>query len=306
MPYPTLHQLEVFHVVARRRSFARAAEELYLSPPSVSLQVQHLEQFYGTPLLRRTSHGPELTEPGQILYDATEALFPKLQEASAAIERTRFSARRRIAIGATIAMGIYRVPEVVTVFRRRFPQTEVNLVITDQEQLERDLLLQTAEVGIMGREAQSPHLCAEPISMEDMVLLAHPRSPLASQRIVSSATLATQTFLMREPGSYTRRAVEEAMSTGQLKFKKIVPVEGLEGLIQAVVEKRGVGFAPAAFCELERRRGQIAALSVADVSITVNFYLVYRSDRPLTDAGQAFVECCREVFSPSAAMPELE
>lgn len=297
MPYPTLHQIEVFYTVARRRSFARAAEELYLSRPSVSLQVQHLEHFYGTPLFNRTSQGPELTECGAILYEAAENVFEHLQQAATAIDQAVFPEHRRLNVGATVELGIYHVPEVVAIFRRRYPGTIAHLVLTEQDKLERELLRQTVEIAIVGRQIESQHLVSEPLGPAEMVLLVHPKSRLAARSEVPASVLAEETFLMREPGSYTRKAVLEAMERGDLRFKRTVEVTSVEGLLRAVAEGRGVGFAPAAFCELERRQGQIATLNVTDVSLEVFFSLVWLRNQPLGEAAEAFAACCREVLS---------
>jgi DNA-binding transcriptional LysR family regulator len=291
--FPTLHQLQIFLTVARRRSFARAAEELFLSPPSVTLQVQRLEQHYGTRLFDRTSQGTRLTATGAILYDAAETVCSRLRDASEAIERTRAEAQHRLGVGATMLLGIYCLPLAVAIFRRRFPLAEVTILVDTQEQVEAALLRRGIEVAMMGREAISPHLRTEPYTREPIELLVHPSNPIARLNPVPIQALAGETLLLREKGSYTRTAVDEAVARHGLRFKEIVEINGIEALSRAVLENRGIGFGPAAFFEVERRLGQIATSTIADVVIQVPFYLVYRDDQALSEAARAFLDCCQ-------------
>jgi DNA-binding transcriptional LysR family regulator len=294
---PTLHQLEVFITTARRQSFARAAEELFLSPPSVSLQVQRLEQHYGARLFERTSRGPVLTPAGLILKEATEVVLARLEEAAAGIERTKVAGRARLGVGATMMLGIHRLPIAVALMRRRRPTVDVNLLVSDHQQLEEALLRRTLEVVLTGRDVQSPHLRQELLCLEHLPLLVSTRNPLANRASVAPELLAGQTLLMRESGSQTRRAVEAAIAEHGLRFRQVLEMQSMENLVQSLVANRGIGFAPLAWCEIEHRQGQVVPITVEGLSIEVTFYQAHRADEPLSEAARLFLDVCREVMS---------
>jgi DNA-binding transcriptional LysR family regulator len=304
MVFPTLHQLEIFLVIARRQSFARAAEELFLSAPSVSLQVQRLEQHYGARLFVRTSRGPTLTPAGEALREAAETIFAQLTDAATAIERTKTSGRAHLGVGATMMLGIYRLPLAIAMFRRRRPLVEVNLLVSDHDQLEEALLRQTIDLAVTGRLFRSPHLHQEPFTHEQLPLLVSSQNPLARRSSISKAMLQSQTLLMRESGSQTREAIVAAITQQGLRFDNVVETQSIEELIRGVVENRGIGFAPAAWCEIELQLGQLTAIRVVDVKIDVCFYLCYRADQQFSEEAKAFLQCCREVIqaTPSAAL----
>jgi DNA-binding transcriptional LysR family regulator len=304
MVFPTLHQLEIFLVIARRHSFARAAEELFLSAPSVSLQLQRLEQHYGTRLFVRTSHGPVLTPAGEALREAADAIFGQLTEAALTIERNKTTARAHLGVGGDTMLGIYRLPLAIAMFRRRCPLVEVNLLVSDHEQLEDALLRQMIDLAVTGRLIKSPHLHQEHFTLERLPLLVSSKNPLARRSTIRKAMLQSQTLLMREAGSQTREAIAAAITEQGLRFGNIVEMQGIEDLIRGVVDNRGIGFAPAAWCQIELQLGQITAIRVVDVQIEVSFYLSYRADQQFSEQATAFLQCCREVIqaSPSAAL----
>lgn len=297
MPYPTIHQLEVFVTVARCGSFARAAEELLLSPASVTLQVQHLEKQYGTRLLDRTSRGAILTESGTILLRTAESVFAGLQNAATAIERIQHVDRGRLDIGGTELVGIYQLPRAVAMFRRRFPQVEVNLLAAHSDRIEQALLNRTIEVAIVAGGVKSPKLVVVPCGTLPLVLLAHPDNPISASPVVTRAALTDQTLIVREPGSGTHQAVHEAIARFGLRFRNIVEVEGAECVSQMVAADQGIGFGSAASNETVLQLGQLVALEIEGVTIEVRYDIVFRADRSLSDWAQEFLECCREVLN---------
>lgn len=293
MQLPTLHQLEIFTKVAALHSFTRAAQELYLSAPSVSLQIQHLERSYGTALFKRTGRGPELTEAGIILLEAASTALTALREAGAAIDHGAEPDRRRVSVGATNDAGVYILPFAVTVYRRRYPQTEVNLIVSEAEQIEQALLRETIEVGVL-RTMQSTHLRAEALDLEDLVLLLHVDNPLARADAIYARDLAGQKLLVRE-GSRTRDAVLKCIEEGALTAAELVEVKGVEHLIEAVGAGRGIAFGSPSFVTTEGSWKSIVTRPVQDLSISVSFQLAYLAERPLSEAARDFIDTCKTV-----------
>jgi DNA-binding transcriptional LysR family regulator len=205
-----LRQLQYFTAVARRRHFTRAAEDLYMTQSALSQQIRRLEDELGLALLRRTSHGVELTPAGAELLERADAVLGELARARAAMDRHAGVARGVVRVAA-VAADAPRLPDALAAFHADHPGVQVALrhgSAGEVADLARRGAVDLAVVALRG--APPPGLAATPLAEEALRVVLAPDDPLAGAGPVSLAALRGRPFVLAEPGTALRDAVMAA------------------------------------------------------------------------------------------------
>jgi LysR family transcriptional regulator, low CO2-responsive transcriptional regulator len=207
--HATLHQLRIFLAVARHSSFARAAEELHLSPPTLSLQVKQLSETVGHALFEQVGKKIYLTAAGQILADACqdmEARMERLGQELAALQGMERGSLK-LAILTTVK---YKVPKLLGGFCAAHPGIEVAMFVGNREALLQRLASNHDDLYIMGQPPEALDVMCEDFADNPLVVVAPPSHPLVGQTHISPQRLVNEPFIMREPGSGTRLTAERS------------------------------------------------------------------------------------------------
>ena len=186
----TVHQLHIFLTVAHHRSFSRAAEELYLSQPAVSIQIRELEQAVGAPLFERAGRNILLTEAGQALLPYAQRVHQLLDDAKMVMEELQGLKRGRITLAAVSTAGAYVLPPILGAFRKAHSGIAISLEVTNRSTVHHRLLHNEVDLVVMGRPPEGiPHV-AEPFLAEDLVVIAAPSHRLTrAKRIPACRSL---------------------------------------------------------------------------------------------------------------------
>ena len=201
----SLHQLEVFVRVADRQSFSRAAEDLLLTQPAVSMQIKTLERAVGLPLIDHAGKRIQLTEAGQELYNRATQILGLVDETAQTMADLRSGKRGRLRVIATTTVGIYVVPNLMGRYHHRHPDVEMRLEVANWERTCERLFARQADVAIAGPHPQ-PELRMEPFMEDELVVIAAVAHPLSGRVNIPLEEISRQPMLVREPGSGTRAA----------------------------------------------------------------------------------------------------
>lgn len=242
-----LHLLRLFAMVARHRSFSRAAEALHISQPAISKGVRELEAQLGTRLLERGGPGGvALTEAGRVLAGHAAALFTAERAAEEDLAAFRGLHRGTLAIGASTTIATYLLPRVIGAFHRRHPQVELRLTSVNTHAVVELLLARELDVALVEGPVEEPGLLAEPWGEDEMVLVAGATHPLASVEAPAPEALAGELILVREPGSGTRDVGFEALAAWGVQPRRTLEVGSTEAIKQLVAAGVGVAVVSAA------------------------------------------------------------
>src|SRR5258708_12460966 len=214
-----LHQLTTFQVVAKHCSFVRAAEELHFSQPAVSAQIRHLEKTLGVKLFDQIGRKTHLTQAGEELYLYSQKIFSVIDETLEVMEALRSPYYGRLSVGADTTVGSYVIPGLLGKFRQIYPQVEILLQVLNRLSLVEAILNNRVEMAIMGSVPDDAPVEIEPFAYNPLVLVAAPSHRLAGLRNVSIEDLGPEHFLLREPGSGTRAALESALQESGLPLQ---------------------------------------------------------------------------------------
>ena len=283
----TLRQLKVFESVARHLNYTRAAEELHLTQPAVSMQVKQLEQQLGVALFEQLGKRIHLTEAGREVHTYTRAITQQLDELETVLNRIKglSGGRLRISVATT---ANYFIPTLLGTFSRRYPDVTVSLDVTNRETLLRQLSENTVDLVIMGQPPAELDVEAQVFMENPLVVVAPPDHPLARQKKISLARLQDETFLVRESGSGTRIAMERFFAERGMRLKTGMEVGSNEAIKQSVQAGLGLGLLSHATLEQELKLKRLVVLDVADFPIERHWYVVHRKGKRLSAAAEAF------------------
>jgi DNA-binding transcriptional LysR family regulator len=283
----TLRQLRVFETVARHLSHTRAAEELHLSQPAVSMQVRQLEDTVGLPLFERLGKGIELTEAGQEVYDYSCHVNRSLREMEEVIESLKGVNRGRLHVAVASTVN-YFAPRLLAVFQQRYPGITPRLDVTNRETLVRLLETNSIDIALMGLPPTDVEVESESFMDNPLVIIAPPGHPLADERAIPPVRLADEVVVMREPGSGTRQAMERFFKDQGVAIRQGMKMTRNEAVKQAVRSGLGLSVVSLHTIELELETGRLRVLDVQGFPLVRQWYLVYRRGKRLSPAARAF------------------
>ncbi len=285
----TLRQLKVFESVATHLSFTKAAQELYLSQPGVSMQIRQLEENIGLPLFEKLGKKVHLTEAGRELHQYGRAIFAELEEVEQVLESLKGVNRGRLDIAVASTIN-YFAPRALGAFSRLYPSISLTLEVSNRKHLMRMLENNEKDLVLMGQPPKGIDLEAEPFMDNPLVVIAAPDHPLAGVRQVPLARLAEERFLMREPGSGTRLAMERFFEQAGVTLKPGMQMTRNEAIKQGVRAGLGLGVISIHTMELELETGRLAVIDVEGFPLQRKWFIVHRKGKRLSPSALAFRE----------------
>jgi DNA-binding transcriptional LysR family regulator len=283
----TLRQLKVFESVARNLNYTRAAEELFLTQPAVSMQVKQLEDNLGVALFEQLGKRIHLTDAGREVLGYARTVTQQLDELETVLNHIKGLAGGKLRISVATTAN-YFIPTVLGTFSRRYPGVTISLDVTNRETLLRQLSENTVDLVIMGQPPAELDAEADVFMENPLVIVAPLEHPLAHEKNISLARLQDEVFLVREPGSGTRIAMERFFAERGMRLKTGMEVGSNEAIKQSVQAGLGLGLLSHATIEQELALKRLVVLDVADFPIMRHWYVVHRRGKRLSDVAQAF------------------
>ena len=283
----TLRQFRIFEAVARHLSFSRAAEELHLSQPAVSMQVRGIEVILGMPLTEQIGRKIFLTDAGREVLHASQAITARLDDLQHNLVQLRGLEQGRLTLAVTSTVNAVATG-ILARFRARYPDIAIHLAVSNRAEVLDLLVGNRVDLAIMGQVPDTLGLDATRFMDNPLVVIAPPDHPLASRRKVPIETLADEPFLVREAGSGTRGAMERFFAARGLELKSSMEMSSNEAIRQAVQAGLGLGILSLQTLELELALKRLAVLKAEGFPIMRHWYVVHRADKRLSPVAQAF------------------
>jgi DNA-binding transcriptional LysR family regulator len=283
----SLRQLRVFESAAAHRSFSKAAEALHLTQPGVSMHIKELETNAGLPLFERIGKKLYITEAGQELLTRAKEILRGLKDAEDALDGLKGLRRGRINL-AVVSTAKYFVPQLLARFRTDYPQLEIRLAVNNRNSVIEQLVANEVDLAIMGRSPQALDTIAEPFAQNPHVIIAAPEHPLASRRRISVEALAKETFIVREPGSGTRLAMQQFFEERGVMCQVGMEMASNETIKQAVMAGMGVSFISRHTIELELQTQRLVVLDVRGTPVVRQWHVAHLAKKRLSPTAAAF------------------
>jgi DNA-binding transcriptional LysR family regulator len=295
--HATLHQLKVFEATARHGSFTRAAEELFLTQPTVSMQVKQLTKAIGLPLFEQVGKRLYLTDAGRELFSTCQDIFYKLDQLEMSVANLKGMKQGKLRL-AVITTTKYFMPRLLGPFCQRYPGIDVSLIVTNHEQVIERLADNQDDLYVMSQIPENIDVKAHAFLENPLVVVAPQDHPLAKERHISLKRLVEEPFIMREPGSGTRRAFQKLLDEEKLSVKVRLELGSNEAIKQAIAG--GLGLSVLSRHTLLTDISDVVVLDVEGFPIERQWYVVYLAGKQLSVVAQTFLEYLQDAATKMA------
>jgi LysR family transcriptional regulator, low CO2-responsive transcriptional regulator len=289
MKQATLHQLQVFEAIAKHGSFTKAAEELFLTQPTVSQQMKQLTKAIGIPLFEQIGKRLYLTDAGKAVLNVSRDISERFAFLEMAIADMKGMKQGNLRIAA-ITTAKYFVPRILGPFRHQYPGINIYLQIANSQQLLERLTNNLDDLYFMGQPPENLDINVRPFLENPLVVIAPRDHSLAQEKNISLQRLAEEPLIMRESGSGTRMAVEQFFTANRLQMKVEMEISSNEAIKQAVVGGLGLSILSNHSLALEGLNGPLVVLDVEGFPIQKHWYLIHPATKQLSVVAQTFLE----------------
>lgn len=285
----TLQQLRLFEAVSRNRSFTRAAEELHLTQPAVSIQLKRLEEQVGLPLFEQVGKRLYPTAAGEAMYDASLDILSRIGELKDVVSDLQgtVSGPLRLSVVTTTK---YFMPHLLGAFLARYPDVEPKLRFTNRATVLQRLQDNQDDFVVMGQIPDHLALETYPFLDNVLVIVAPAGHPLAKRKGIPLTDIVRERFLVREQGSGTRLVVDQKLAEHDLKIEPYMELGSTEAIKQGVMAGLGLAALSLHSIALEHHAGLIEILDVQSFPLIRPWYAVHPQGKRLSLVARTFLD----------------
>ncbi|MFB2646686.1 LysR substrate-binding domain-containing protein [Raphidiopsis sp. BLCC-F218] len=287
MNQATMHQLKVFEAAARHGSFTRAAEELFLTQPTVSMQIKQLTKSVGLPLFEQVGKRLFLTEAGRELFATCREIFNVISQFEITVADLKGLKQGSLRL-AVITTAKYIIPRLLGPFCELYPGIDVSLQVTNHEGILERMTANLDDLYIMSQLPEHLDIQFQPFLENPLMVFAPVNHPLSTETNISLERLAQEPFIMREPGSGTRRAIQSLLEENGIKVKVKLELGSNEAIKQAIAG--GLGISVLSRHTLLSDAHQFSILDVQHFPIKRTWYIVHPSGKQLSIVARTYYE----------------
>jgi DNA-binding transcriptional LysR family regulator len=287
--HATLHQLKIFTALARQLNMTRAAEELHMTPPALSIQIKQLSEHVGIPLHEQIGKRLFLTEAGWLVEAASRDIFERLDRLAMDLAKAQGLERGSLKL-SIITTAKYFVPRLLGDFWKQHPGIEVTMEVDNRDRVLERLKQNLDDLYIMGQAPENLNVTALPFMENPLVVLAPANHPLASERNIDPARLAGELFILREPGSGTRLATERFFEKHGVRLTVRMTLGSNEAVKQSVAGGLGLAVLSRHTLALDAASGAFAVLDVRGFPLLRQWYAVYPAGKQISPITRAFID----------------
>ncbi|CAM2821620.1 LysR family transcriptional regulator [Paenibacillus sediminis] len=291
------HQLHTFYTVAERGSFSAAAQVLHMTQPAVTMQIQGLEEYFGTKLLHRSTKKIELSEAGQTLLPYARKAIELMRETDLSMSRYTHMLEGRLLLGASLTIGEYVLPRLLGPFSKQYPHISIMMKVMNTTQILEYIENHQLNFGLIEAPIHHPDMVIEPVMEDELKLIVSAQHPLAAFDQVDLEEVITYPFVLREKGSGTRQVMEEQFIAKKLDPNTIHTVMelGSTGAVKSAVEEGfGITMLSPSSVKHEIALGLLKMINIRDASFKRQFFSIHLKSTLLPISAVTFLEFMKQ------------
>ncbi|MFK5915008.1 MAG: LysR family transcriptional regulator [Woeseiaceae bacterium] len=283
----TLQQLKLFEAVSRNSSYTRAAEELHITQPAVSIQIKRLEEQCGLPIFESVGKKIFTTTAGKALYEASVDILNRAEELKNTIEELKGVVKGPLRL-SVVTTSKYFMPHLLGNFLNQYPKVEPKLVFTNRARVIQRLYDNEDDFVVMGQVPEDNKLMTSPFLENILVPVAHPKHPLANKKKITLEELVKERFLVREEGSGTRLVFDRLLEKNELSVEPYMELGSSEALKQAVMARLGLAILSLHSLRLEQAAEKLVVLDVEGFPLKRRWFAVHMKGKKLSLVARTF------------------
>lgn len=294
-------QLEAFAYVVRLKSFSRAAEQIYLTQPTISNHISTLEKELDTKLLERGSKMVYPTPSGKILYDYAERMLNLREDAICAVRRYNKELKGSLSICASTVPSQYVLPKVLTDFREEYPNVVFQIARQDSGQVVDTILNRNAVLGFTGTANEDKDIAFEAFTNDRLVIITpnNEKYRAMDKHNFDVSLLRHEPIVLREEGSGTRKEMEhflQQLNIGMAELNVVAQFDDPDSIKHAVSRGLGISIISKAAVEDYVSFNQLLTFELENVVMDRKLYMVYRKGGTMPFIGEVFMNYVRSYF----------
>ncbi|MED4292225.1 LysR family transcriptional regulator [Priestia megaterium] len=286
-----LHALRLFHTVAEKGNVTRAAEELKISQPAVTVQIKKLEKELGVTLLGTKGRGILLTPVGIQLAKQAKRLFSLESEIEIYIEQLKNGEVGKLRIVATYLPANFLIPNWIGKYKKKFPEVELELMTTNSQKAMSQLMNYEADIAFIGGRREFNELINSTQLFEDEMLFVVNKNHKFASKNIPLSQIVKEPFVFREKGSSSREKLLSLCETHNVQRPSVsLKINGLNEAIRTVIEGYGVTFVSSLEANEYIKRQELAIVNVNEMNLKNPISICTRHKDILSTNVQDFIK----------------
>lgn len=277
----TIRHLKIFTTVADAGGMSKAAKELHITQPSISQAIAELEKYYGVKLFERLSQKIYLTKEGELMLSFSRHILDSFEQMEKAMNHAVEKSSLRI--GCSVSVGTCLIEEILDEARERIPQCQISVVVANSSEIERAILTNEVDIGIVEGILKNKDLVITPVCEDELIVVCGKQHPLGRETIVTLDMLQGQDYASRESGSAERNQYEKLFEEAGLQLNRVFCSTNTEAIKNAVIHGRGIAVFSRRMVKEEVARGEMLVIPVCDISVKRNIDLVMHKNKYISN-----------------------
>lgn len=276
-------RLQVFHTVARRLSFTKAAEELFITQPAVTKHIRGLEEHFKTKLFERKGNSIQLTESGKTLLHYTKTL----EQTYSSLEQEMYAlsgvTKGTLTIGSSTTLAQYVLPELLADFRNTNKEVALQLISGNTEYIEQELLSGKMDLGFIEGETRNKQIKYLPFRKDELLLVGRIDHPLAKKKTLKISDIQSTRFIMREHGSGTLEVIVSALKKLGIKWQELsieMQLDATESIKSYLLHSDCLAFISKNAIQHELAQNGFRVFNIPGLKIERPFSLIHLQGKP--------------------------
>ncbi len=284
------HKLKIFKTVADLKSFSKAADILFLSQPTITLQIKKIENYLGITIFQRKKNQLELTEEGRVLYEYASKILDDYTQMENALSSKFSVSKNFLTIGASSTIGEYYLPTILADFYRENPDLKLNLFVGNSKEVAEGVLSKVFNIGLVEDNIESNKFDIKPFFKDEIILISSSNNDIPD--FLKIEDLVKYRFISRETGSGTRNVVEENI---KIKLNTVMEVSSSKSIVNLVENTGLLAFVSKLVALQSLNNGKIKTIKIEDVNILRNFSIITQKNVRLSPIENRFyVYLCKK------------
>jgi len=282
--------MECFLAVARLGNVSRAAEEMYLTQPTLTARIKALEDELGDQLFVRTSRGMRLTEAGKEFVPYAERCLASVDEGKQRLRELRDASGGRLSLGTSPGVGTYALPAILERFRAAHPRVSVSVRSGHSEDVLEMVLKEEVHVGL-ARAVSHPEVESMQLYEDELVLVVDPQHRFTEKGSAELAEVGREQLILFDYASSYYELTQSLFKNAGIRELRAIELDNIEAAKRMVEHRLGVAFLPRTSVVRSVAAGHLCLVEVEDSpELQRPIVALRRRDMPLTGTVRAFLE----------------
>lgn len=277
------HKLKIFKTVADVKSISKAAQMLFISQPTVTLQIKKLENYLGVTLFKRSKNNIELTEEGKLLYKHAQNILNEYSYLEEELKELKISKKNVLTVGSSSTIGDFLLPKVIPQFYKINSDIRLNLFVGNSKEVEEGVLSRIFNLGLIEDDIDSTKLFAKKFYEDEIILVASMDNPIPTS--ITLDQLQDYQIIMREQGSGTRNVVESRLKT---RLKPVMEISSSKAIAKIVQNTNFISFISKLVVSEMLSCNILKEIKIKDTTIKRGFFIITQKNIRLSSVENSF------------------